>query len=73
MKYLNYTIEYSGNHGEEFVIQVNFAASKKICFFNWGVPDISLIVGDKAVAVWKVKKLKTKPVINIHPFIIVFN
>jgi hypothetical protein len=73
MKYLNYTIEYNENYGCKYMVQVNFPTIKKISFYNWSAPDINLIVGDKLVAVWKVKKLKTKPVIDMPPFITVFN
>lgn len=65
-------IYYGANHKEPLVVQFWFPLTKDVHFFNWNNKEI-----DKdstfAVAIWRVKRLKLKPVINIPPFIIELN
>jgi hypothetical protein len=55
-------ITYGGNHGNPFIIQLNFNAIKSIHIYNWDTSDIDAVNEPYIIAVWKVKSLKPKPI-----------
>jgi hypothetical protein len=67
---MHYQIEYGLNHGDKFTIQVNFHHARRIVFYNWTWEDITPIANNSIVAIWRVKRLKTKAIIDIPPFLI---
>lgn len=73
MHYLDYKIEYGHNHGQGCVIQINYNAIRKVSFVNWSTSDLVGIDELRVIAVWKVKRLKTRAIIDMPPFLIEYN
>lgn len=65
---MHYQIEYGHNRKQGCVIQINYNAIKRISFLNW---ERSSAVDELyVVAIWRVKRLKTKAIIDLPPFLI---
>ena len=65
-------ILYGANHNEPIVAQFWFPLTNDVQFFNWSQKEIDRDA-TFIVAVWRVKRLKPKPVINTPPFLVELN
>jgi hypothetical protein len=66
-------ITYGCNAQLPYVIQINFPMINEINFYNWDSPVLNDIEAKYTVAVWRVKKLKTRPEITLPDYRFIYN